>query len=319
MAQAFIAEEPDEPGVANQQFLEDIKGYPLDELEERYEDAVDHLRRHPPGDQYHLDALFVKNAYEQELAGRIRLQPIRAAPPSPKPLKPIVREPSPILRGAGMADMLNGRGMAHLHHALGQKMEQMGGPHWHGFGTWRAGFHGGLMALRAAHALAPLHGAALHRAIEHLEPAIRSRAMQHFASCVSSGIAKARGGALKKSQQIKILADRAAWVKEHPQNLHLRPQYVRQGHTGRFRKLPKKLTTLLTTAGLGVHQARHMLGGAPLPMALPQGSQARLEQLSAPPNPESSGVILYNYGGKNLGAGANVHGGRMLAGAKRRH
>ena len=234
-------------------------------------------------------------------------------------------------KGKGMEGMLNGSGLfaiigrnaetvlrknhggaLHLTQALGGALEDMGGPQWHKMGHWRVAFHKAHGTLHAAHSLCPLHGEALHRALTHLAPTIRHDAQTEL----DRRLHEFSAGALTRKQRRDTLAARQAWVKEHPQNLHLRPQYVRQGPDGRFRKLPKKLKTLLGTAGLGIHQLRHMVGGA-LPMHLPQGSQARLEQLTRPPDPESSGVILYNYGGKNMGAGASVHGGRLTG--KRRY
>ena len=202
-----------------------------------------------------------------------------------------------------------GGGRIHLAHRLGAEMEALKGPYWHKNEHCVKAFGSALHTLRAAHALAPLHGAALERAVAGLRlPVLR----HSFQSSMAVHNAKLKGSALRLSQKIKLLNDRKAWVKEHPQNLAARPLY-RKAHArlrGRFVKKHQKLRDIVKGVHVrGRHQAAHMMGGAPLPMALPQGSQARLEALSAPPDPEASGVVLYNYGGKNGGMGANIQGG----------
>jgi hypothetical protein len=192
-------------------------------------------------------------------------------------------------------------------HAAGEMMERIAGPKWHLAKCGQAVHAETCEALAKAHAHAPLKGAGLAHATQILQGGARKSLVSKIAGVISS-----RLDYLKKNpsrwqapiypehfiilnRAIGSMPDRILKYRNEP---HISQKRMRENE--RIRRY------------LGGGMAPDFPGGVAAPsIAMPRGSQAALETLRTHADPEDYGVILYNYGGKNMGLGANSQGGGM--------
>lgn len=193
-------------------------------------------------------------------------------------------------------------------HAAGEMMERIAGPKWHLTKCGQEVHADTCSALAKAHAHAPLKGSGLAHAVQILH-----------------------GGARKSmKEKIKgVIRKRIEFLKKNP---HRWKEPIYPEHTfilnraigsmpdrmlkfrGEHKNMAKRLRENDRIRGyLGGGMAPDYPGGVAAPsIAMPRGSQASLETLRTHADPEDYGVILYNYGGKNGGLGANSQGGSMV-------
>jgi hypothetical protein len=186
-------------------------------------------------------------------------------------------------------------------------MERIAGPKWHHSTNANEVHAQACEALAKAHAHAPLKGAGLAHATQILQGGARKALIVKFADVIR-----------KRREHLKRYPHRykAPIYPEHTfrsnRAIGSLPDRILKLRDGLQSSLRRMRHTARARDYLGGGMAPDYPGGVAAPsIAMPTGSQAHLEQLQTHADPEDYGVILYNYGGKNMGLGANSQGGSM--------
>lgn len=200
-------------------------------------------------------------------------------------------------------------------------------------------------SLKRAHAVAPLTGSGMQKLASKLEPLVQkevedahdvfAKKLQFVRQALEAEGHEPHGGSLSR-QQVKdivarhvkrVQANKAKSPGPRPIYGHMLTKAERDNYKHAMQDPRKLLKTLLEEADMekmaikhGIAQPKYrakgrapsggsLVGGTPLPMPVPTGSQARLEALPQGNVLSPPGVLLYNFGGKNSGIGATVTGG----------